>query len=269
MKKLSRAVITGASSGIGEAFANLLASQGVNLVIAARRSEHLNLLAAKLTEKFKVKVEVLPLDLTEEDAPEKLFNFATQNGAPVDLLINNAGAGPYRHFLETSLVDHKNIIQLNLTSLTTLCHLFAGHMIQNKKQSYILNVASIAAYQPVSKFAVYCGTKTYVRLFSEILKFELEDTNVSISCLCPGGTNTEFLEKNNQRSKSGDTFLMSAEKVARIGLDGTLAKKAIIIPGFFNKLTCFFPRFLPNKMNLMLSKNAMALAVEEKDRQSR
>lgn len=265
MKKLSRAVITGASSGIGKAFAYQLATQGVNLVIAARRSEHLNQLATKLTEKFNVKVEVLALDLTEESAPEKLFNFATQNGGEVDLLINNAGAGPYRNFLETNLADHKNVIQLNLTSLTSLCHLFANHMIQHKKQSYILNVASVASYQPISKFAVYCGTKTYVRLFSEILKFEIENTNVSISCLCPGGTKTEFLEKNNQKSKSGDTFLMSAEKVARIGLEGTLARKAVIIPGFFNKLSCLFPRFLPNKMNLMLSKNAMALAVQEID----
>lgn len=266
MKKLNRAVITGASSGIGEAFANLLASQGVNLVIAARRSEHLNQLAAKLTERFKITVEVLPLDLTDISAPEKLFDFATQNGAQVDLLINNAGAGPYRQFLETQLLDHKNIIQLNLSSLTTLCHLFAGHMIDNKKPGFILNVASVAAYQPVSKFAVYCATKSYVKIFSEIFNYELAKTNVSVSCLCPGGTKTEFLEKNNQKSQSGDNFLMSAEKVAAIGLAGTLAKKAVIIPGLFNKLACFFPRFLPNNLNLIISNKAMALAVTEKDK---
>lgn len=266
MEKLNRAVITGASSGIGEAFANLLASQGVNLVIAARRSENLNQLAAKLTEKYQVTVDILPLDLTEIGAAEKLYQFATQNGGTVDLLINNAGAGPYRHFIETNLDDHKNIIQLNLTSLTSLCHLFARHMIENKKPGYVMNVASIAAYQPVTKFAVYCASKTYVRIFSEILNYELQDTNVSVSCLCPGGTKTEFLEKNNQHSKSGDRFLMSAEKVALIGLNGTLSRKSVIVPGLFNKLSCLLPRFLPNGINLTISEQAMALAVDEKDK---
>jgi short-subunit dehydrogenase len=264
MENLKRAVITGASSGIGEAFANLLASQGVNLIIAARRGEHLNLLASKLTEKFKVSVEVLSLDLTEELAAEKLFQFATQDGKIVNILINNAGVGPYRQFVKTSLDDHKKTLQLNINSLTGLTHLFATHMLGHGKQSHILNVASVASYQPIPKFAAYCASKSYVRIFSEILHYELKDSNVSVSCLCPGGTKTEFLDNNNQKSKSGDAFLMDAEKVAFIGLKGTFAKKSVIIPGLFNKLSCLFPIFLPNSMNLKIAEKALKMAVEEK-----
>lgn len=263
MKKINRAVITGASSGIGEAFAYQLAAQGVNLVIAARRSEQLNQLAQKLTEKFHIAVEVLSLDLCESGAAQKLFEFATRNGASVDMLINNAGAGPYRNFLHSKLEEHQKILQLNLFSLTNLCHLFAEHMQKVGKEAFILNVASIAAYQPVPKFAVYCASKSYVRIFSEILKYELKNSCVSVSCLCPGGTKTDFLSNNNQRSKSGDTFLMSPQKVARLGIEGTLAKKAVIIPGILNKLSCFIPRFFPNQVNLMISEKAMGLAVEE------
>lgn len=266
MKKINRAVITGASSGIGEAFAYNLASQGVNLIIAARRTEHLNHLAKKLTEKFHVSVEVCTLDLNDTDAPEKLLQFATHDGHHVDLLINNAGAGPYRNFLSTSLEEHQKIIQLNLVSLTALCHKFARHMVEKKTPAYILNVASVASYQAIPKFAVYCGTKSYVRIFSEIFNYEMKDTNVSISCLCPGGTKTEFLDVNNQKtSKSGDRFLMDPAKVAAIGLDGVFKKKPVIIPGLFNKLSSFAPRFFSSRMNMMMSARVMELAVDEKN----
>lgn len=266
MKKINRAVITGASSGIGEAFAYNLASQGVNLVIAARRTEQLNRLAEKLTEKFRVSVEVCTLDLNDPEAPEKLLQFAKKDGKKVDLLINNAGAGPYRNFLSTSLEEHQKIIQLNLVSLTGLCYKFAKHMVENKTPAYILNVASVASYQAIPKFAVYCGTKSYVRIFSEIFNYEMKDTNVSISCLCPGGTKTEFLDVNNQKtSKSGDRFLMDPAKVATIGLNGTFNKKPVIVPGLFNKLSSFAPRFFPNRINIMMSERAMELAVNEKN----
>lgn len=266
MKKINRAVITGASSGIGEAFAYNLASQGVNLVIAARRTEQLNQLAQRLTEKFHVSVEVCTLDLNDPDAPEKLLKFATQDGKKVDLLINNAGAGPYRHFVNTPLEEHQKIIQLNLVSLTSLCHKFTRHMMENKTPAYILNVASVASYQPVPRFAVYCATKSYVRIFSEIFSYEMKDSNVSVSCLCPGGTKTEFLETNNQKaSKSGDRFLMNPSTVAAIGLNGTFAKKPVIIPGLFNKLSCLAPRFFPSRFNIMMSEKAMTMAVSEKN----
>ncbi|MFP5387517.1 MAG: SDR family NAD(P)-dependent oxidoreductase [Bacteriovoracia bacterium] len=263
--KPTRAVITGASSGIGEAFARELATQRVNLVIAARRTEQLNKLARELEENYQISVDVMTIDLEDPSAPEKLFKFATEKGN-VDLLINNAGRGPYRHFLKTELFDHEKVIQLNITSLTSLCHLFAGHMIEVGKKAAILNVASVASFTPVPRYAVYCSTKSYVKAFSEILNYELKDTCVSVSCLCPGGTRTEFLEKNNQKTKVGsEKLLMPVEKVAKAGLEGTLTGKPVIIPGLLNKLSSALPSILPNKVNMFVTEKAMNIAVEERD----
>lgn len=261
--KATRAVITGASSGIGEEFARQLATQGVNLVIAARRTERLQSLAKELQEKHGISVEVITLDLETSSAPQELFEFATQNGN-VDLLINNAGRGPYRHFLKTSAIEHQKVMQLNMLSLTTLCHLFSGHMIEQGKRAAILNVASVASFTPVPRYAVYCATKSYVRVFSEILNFELKETCVSVSCLCPGGTKTEFLEKNNQKSH-GDQYLMTVDKVVKAGLQGTFEKRPVIIPGFLNKISSVFPAFFPNTMNMRVTEKVMKMAVEERD----
>lgn len=263
--KPTRAVITGASSGIGEEFAKTLAGQRVNLVIVARRTERLEQLANELMKEHGITVEVMTLDLTETDAPEKLFQMATKNG-PVDLLINNAGAGPYRHFLKTDLNEHKKIMTLNMNSLTVLTHLFVTHMIENGKDAAVLNVASVASYTPVPRYAVYCATKSYVRIFSEILNYELQDTKVSVTCLCPGGTHTEFLEKNNQSPKKGsDLFMMSARKVAEAGLKATYERKSIVIPGLFNKISSALPAIVPNSIGMLLSEKAMQTAVDEKN----
>lgn len=263
MMKPSRAVITGASSGIGEEFARQLATRGVNLVIAARRTERLESLASELKEKHQITVDIITLDLEDREAPRKLFEFATSKGN-VDLLVNNAGRGPYRHFLKTSLEEHEKVMQLNMVSLTSLCHLFANHMVEAGREAAILNVASVASYTPVPRYAVYCASKSYVRVFSEILNYELKDTNVSVSCLCPGGTKTEFLEKNNQKSH-GDQFLMTVDKVVKAGIEGTLHKKAVIIPGLFNKVSSALPGIVPNKMSMFVTEKVMKMAVEEKN----
>ena len=262
--KPTRAVITGASSGLGEEFARQLATQGVNLVIAARRTERLEALAKELREKHQISVEIMTLDLEDPLSPEKLFHFSIQKGN-VDLLINNAGRGPYRHFLKTDLSEHQKVMQLNMQSLTSLSYLFAHHMLKMNRPSAILNVASVASFAPVPRYAVYCATKSYVRVFSEILNYELQDSCVSVSCLCPGGTKTEFLEKNNQTSHS-DKFLMTPEKVVRAGLQGTYSRKALIIPGIFNKISSALPNIFPNYLNMYVIEKAMKMAVEEKNK---
>lgn len=259
-----RAVITGASSGIGEALARHLASQGVNLVIAARRADHLRRLASELSLKYDISVEVFPVDLTEEKGAENLFAYSVQDGKKVDLLINNAGIGPYRHFIKTDLQEHLKVINLNMNSLTILSHLFAVHMLKEKRTGYILNVSSVASYSPFPRFAVYGASKSYVRYFSETLNYELQGTNVSVSCLCPGGTMTEFLEKNNQKLKTREGLLMSSEEVARIAIKGTLSKKPIIIPGFFNKAACLLNTLLPSALIMKLTELIMTKAVHEK-----
>ncbi len=262
MKNPTRAVITGASGGIGADFARLLAARKTNLFLVARRKEQLEALALSLKSQFGIEVEILSLDLSLPDASEILYNEATKNGKTVDLLINNAGIGPWRKFTEASLDDHKKIMQLNMVTLTTSTHLFARHMLEHKKPSIILNVASVAAFQPAPRFTVYAPSKTYVKIFSEILNEELKNTNVHIACLCPGGTATEFLVNNNQTLK-GFNPLMSSEKVARIGLEGALRGKLVIIPGIMNKIFAFFPRLIPSSWNVKLAGWGMDLAVKE------
>ena len=153
-------------------------------------------------------------------------------------------------------------MQLNMVTLTTSTHMFARHMLAHGKPSLILNVGSVAAFQPAPRFTVYAPSKTYVKIFSEILAEELKETNVRISCLCPGGTATEFLVNNNQTLK-GFNPLMSSESVARIGLEGAFRGKTVIIPGLVNKFFSFFPRLIPSKWNVKLAGWGMNLAVKE------
>ncbi len=265
--KAFRALITGASSGLGKDFALQLAQTGTNLVLAARRTEHLDQLAEEIIKKYQVVVEVVTIDLTQENAAQILFEAATRDGKTVDMLINNAGAGPFRSFLDAKTEDHERILRLNALSLTSLCHLFGNHMISHGQKSWILNVASVASYQPVTRFSVYCATKSYVRFLSEIIHTELKGTNVSVSCLCPGGTATEFLAANNQSaSKFGQWSLMRSDAVVKLAIRKTFSGKRVIIPGVVNKIACTLAKLLPNNLNLWMSHHVMSLGVSEADK---
>lgn len=267
MNRAKRVLITGASSGLGKDFALQLAQQGSNLILAARRTEYLNQLANEIRQRDKVEVEVVTIDLTQDNAAQTLFEASTRNGKTVDMLINNAGAGPFRSFLAAETSEHERVFKLNASSLTSLCHLFGNHMISHGQKSWILNVASVASYQPVQRFGVYCATKAYVRFLSEIIHSELKDTNVSVSCLCPGGTATEFLVANNQSpSKFGTWSLMRSDAVVELAIRKTFAGKRVIIPGTMNKIACTLAKVLPNNLNLWMSHHVMSLGVSEADK---
>lgn len=262
---VSRALITGASSGIGKEMAFELARKKVNLVLVARRLDLLESVAVEL-RKYDIQVETICLDLSEDFSPKKLLDLVTANGKKIDFLVNNAGIGPYRSFFESELVSQHSVIQLNISALTEMCHVFGQHMIEHGDDSIILNVASVASFQAVPKFAVYSASKFYVRVFSQILRHELQNTNISVSCLCPGGTATEFLDKNNQKMKGKFSPLMSAQVVAKVGIEGAFKRKSIIVPGFFNKLSCFLPRLIPTSWSIGIAGWGMELAVIERDK---
>lgn len=267
MIQSKRALITGASSGLGKDFALKLAKRGAHLILAARRTEHLNQLADEIRSIYQVEVEIVTIDLTQDNAAQILFEAATREGKTVDMLINNAGAGPFRSFLDATTSDHERVLKLNALSLTSLCHLFGKHMISHGKQSWILNVASVASYQPVPRFGVYCATKSYVRFLSEIIHTELKGTNVSVSCLCPGGTATEFLVANNQTPSSfGKWSLMRSDAVVDLAIRKTFSGKRVIIPGMMNKIACTLAKVLPNNLNLWMTGKLMTLGVSETDK---
>jgi short-subunit dehydrogenase len=258
-----RAVITGASSGIGKEYANQLASLGADLVIAARRIDRLESLAEEIRKSHKVQVDCIQIDLCSANASDLLYQKATENGKKVTLLINNAGIGNYGAFLDFAISDHKNTLQVNTVVPTETTYLFAKHMLSHGKESYIVNVASIAAFQPVGYFTVYSGSKGYIRYFSETVAFELRKSPIHVMCLCPGGTYTEFFEHSGQKiTSSGHSAMMSVESVVQLAIRAMLNKKTVFVPGVLNKLACFFPRLIPRNLGLFLAFKTMGRAVE-------
>ena len=259
-----RAVVTGASSGIGREYAVQMAEMGCDLVIVARRLDKLKELARELEQKYHISVDCIQLDLSQQGAAQSLFEQATQGSQVVTILINNAGLGKYGQFMEFSYEDHRATLQVNAVAPTEVTYLFVKHMLEHGKKSFITQVASIAAFQPVSNFTVYSGTKGYLRYFSETLAFELRKTNVHMMCLCPGGTYTEFFSQSGQKiTPSGHATMMKAEDVARLGLKAMFRGKTVYTPGVLNKLACFLPRFLPRNLGLYLAFKAMNRAVEK------
>lgn len=249
------ALITGASSGIGREFARLLAHEGYNLVVVARREKLLKALARELSD---VKVTVFAKDLTEENAVEDLFKHLSEEYVAISLLINNAGFGDYDRFDQADISKLQNMIDLNIKVLTDLTYYFGQQMIR-RKSGYILNVASTAAFQPGPMMATYFATKSYVLSFSQAIAYEWKDEGVVVSTLCPGPTDSEFFD----HAKMQDSTMMKSMKiptskeVAAFGLEQLFKKNTVAIHGFMNKLLVFIGRFAPR--NVLTAMTAKAL----------
>jgi uncharacterized protein len=242
------ALITGASFGIGMEFARIFAREGYNLVLVARNADRLRQLASELEKTHGVRSLILATDLTEPGASPYVLDQTTRAGIQVDVLVNNAGFGQYGLFVENDLGECLRQIQLNVTALTHLTRLFLPGMIQ-RKSGGILNVASTAAFQPGPLMAVYFATKAYVLHLSEALSNEVHGTGVTVACLCPGATATEF----HKRAKAtGQRLLkfgaMDASTVAEDGYRALMAGKPVVISGFKNWLVTQSIRFSPRRL---------------------
>ena len=257
-----RALVTGASSGIGSALARTLAAEGADVLIVARRQARLDALAAEIRADHGVEVDVLATDLAVPGAAETVFAYATQGGKCVDVLVNNAGFGDYRYFLDAEWSRYVDLIQLNITTLTALCHRFLPSMVE-RGFGHVMNIASVAAYLPNPSFAVYAGSKVYVRNFSEALDCELKGTGVRVICVSPGGTRTEFLDQAGQKlKKSGELAMMTSARCARIAVRKMLAGRRSVVIGFMNALTMYSVRFLPRAWMPAMAKFTMDTGVE-------
>ncbi len=231
----NRALVTGASSGIGRDLCRLLANAGTDLVIAARREDRLQELKAELDS--KVEVEVIVTDLLDADDIEALAERISAEERPIDLLINNAGVGHFGEFTELDLEAEKDVIQVNVNALHSLCYAAAKTM-QARKRGFILNVSSISGFAPYPRSATYCGSKAFVTNFSEALQSELADDGVVVSALCPGPVRTEFqVNAKVNLDVLPDVLVMESEDVARTALEDLAKKKALIVPGIPMKLT--------------------------------
>ena len=250
-----RALVTGASSGIGAEIARLLAAEGVALVLTARRKDALDRIAAECAARGAT-VEVITADLGQPGAAAALWEAATAapaasggTPAPIDIRINNAGFGYYRPFTTADWARDAELLQLNITSLVELSRRFVAARAGRTERAYLLNVASIAAYQSTPNFAVYASSKAFVRNFTEALHDELAGSPISVTCLCPGGTRTEF----HAQAGAGDygwlanRSMLDADAVAAIGLRALRAGRRTVIPGVLNKLSCFGVRLVPRR----------------------
>lgn len=237
------ALITGASKGIGKSIALLLAQKGYNVLLVARSKTELQQLAASIQQEYKVEVQYLATDLSIPGAAKQVADWYNGQGLPLSILVNNAGYGLWGHFDQMELSGQINMINLNINAVVELTY-YLLPALKAQRQSYILNVASTAAYQPVPTLALYAASKAFILSYSRAIRYELKDTPVSVSCLCPGPTDTGFVARAGMDAIAhiAEKFNMSPQKVARIGLNGMFNKKAEIITGFLNKVMAFGSR---------------------------
>jgi short-subunit dehydrogenase len=239
------ALVTGASSGIGEAMAIQLAAQGADVILTARRRDRLDALADKLRAAHGVRVDVVALDLGVAGAAEELFARTEGEGRTVDVLVNNAGFGAHDRFADIPWDRTATQLQLNVVSLTELTHRFVRAMLE-RRRGWVLNVASLGAYMPVPSYATYAAGKAYVRNFTEALAFELRGTPVHVCCLNPGATMTEFMDAaGHELPRGAHLVMMSSERCARIGLRALFAGRRNVVAGWSNVFTTLLLRFLP------------------------
>lgn len=242
------ALITGASFGIGQELARIFARENHNLVLVARSADKLRQLASELEKAHGTRSLILASDLTEPGSPAYLLDQTTRADIQVDVLVNNAGFGQYGMFAESDLEECLRQIQLNVTTLTHLTRLYLPGMIE-RKSGRILNVASTAAFQPGPLMAVYFATKAYVLHLSEALANELHGTGVTVTCLCPGPTATEFHKRANATGQRLLKFgAMDPRTVAEDGYRALMAGKPVVISGFKNWLVAQSVRFSPRRM---------------------
>lgn len=250
-KMKSVALVTGASSGIGREFAAIHAEQGGDLVVVARSEGKLSALKDELESKHSVEVKVIPKDLSQPEAAQQIYDEVKTAGIEVEFLINNAGFGGQGKFHERDWADDHAMIQLNVVALTALCRLFLPDFVA-RNSGRILNVSSTASLVPGPLQAVYYATKAYVTFFSNALAEELHDTDVTVTALLPGATETEFGRTSGMDKTEMFQTTASARSVAQDGYNAMLAGRLDVISGvtFTQRLMLAMTPFMPKKMLL-------------------
>lgn len=247
-------LITGATSGIGRELAELFAADGHRLVLAARSEDGLYRAKQELESRHSAPVSVIPIDLSNRDAASLLKDTLDRNGVEIDVLVNNAGFGLHGSFTETPLHDELAMIDLHIRSMTMLTKYFLPRMVE-KRHGGVINVSSTAAFQPGPFMSVYYATKSYALSFTEALAGELLGTNVLVTALCPGPTETRFSERAKLAAvKLFAGGMMNPTEVAKEGYRGYRRGRTIVIPGIRNRLLAFSVRFTPRKLILSIVK---------------
>ena len=241
------ALVTGASSGIGREIARWFAGAGATVILVARRADRLHALAEQLAAVGSGSAaHPLVADLTAPDACEHIASSAARLTGRVDVLVNNAGVGSYGTFTEQDLAEIETMVLLNNTVLTRLTHRLLPEMIA-RRSGWVLNVASMAAFQPMPFMSAYAATKAHVLQFSLSLREEVLPKGVTVTCLCPGLTRTEFFDNSDYGALRRQIDKRSADpaRVAEAACRALAAGRPICVPGLGNKASVFVERFLP------------------------
>lgn len=258
------ALITGASEGFGKSLAFECASRNFNLVLVALPGSGLQNVASFIEKNFKVLVFFFEHDLSKREECYKLFHEIQQSGILINILINNAGLGGTHYFTDRTPEYYYKQIELNVVTPTLLIYYFLENM-ERCTPSYILNVGSLASHFSVAKKGVYSGTKSYLLSFSRSLGRELKRKRISVSTVCPGAMNTTpiLTIQNRKLTGLGRWSVMNPEDVARITIDSLLAKRELIIPGFWNKLFLLLNKILPKWYKELLTDRGFKQAIPQ------
>lgn len=244
------ALVTGASAGIGKAFAEQLASDGFNVVLTARRKERLDELAAALETKYGVRAAAIAADLAEPGAPEQIFEQLKARQIDIDVLVNNAGFGIKTTFRATAWAEHAQLIQVEVTAVAHLTHLCLPGMVE-RGYGRIMHIASLAGLLPGTPTStLYAAAKSFLVKFSESLSAELKDTGVYVCAVCPGFTYSEFHDVMGTRgivSKLPSAMWQNADQVAREGIDAVMRGEVVHVTGPINRALAAIAHVLPPK----------------------
>ena len=244
---MAYALITGASKGIGLAIAQELARRKFDLLLVARSASLLAENARQLTSEYGVKTDFLALDLAETDAPQRIFDWCTEKKYSLRALINNAGYGLSGPFEKHSLAEHTNMMAVNMTALVELTYRFLPQL-RRESRAYILNIGSSAAYQAIPGLSLYSASKSFVLQFSRGLQGELKRSSVSVTCVCPGATDTAFVDRaqiGEKGRKAAEKVNMTPEDVAKQAVEAMLAGKTELVTGLLNKAGKLMAWLLP------------------------
>jgi len=265
-KSSKTALVTGASSGLGVHFARLFASVGYDVVLVARREGKLLELKSEIEKDFGVKAYVFAQDLSKPDSAKAVYEYTENIGVTISALVNNAGFGDFGRFTDLSWDKQSDMIQVNITTLVQLTKLYLPKMVE-QGEGKVLNVASIASFEPGPLLSTYYASKAYVLSFSEALAVELKDAGVKVCVLCPGPTDTGFEEAAGAKSSKlfENLKVARADKVAEFGFKKLMKGRVVAIPGFSNKLLPFAVRFAPRALVRKLVYKIQGARRERKD----
>ena len=247
--KRKKAMVTGASAGIGRAYCEFLAARGYDLVLTARRRERLEHLAAELRERFAIQTWVVVADLSRREAPEEIFRELSDLQVEVDLLVNNAGYSMRTAFSDSSWEEVERFHNVMVFAVTKLCHLALQGM-RKRGHGRIINVASIASFAPESPGSLYTPVKRYMVSLSRALSLEFAGTDIHVTALCPGFTYTEFHDVlgNRQQMNRLPKFLwMNSEPVVQAGYEAVMRGQEVSVPGAVNQLLTLLCGLIPHR----------------------